>query len=343
VRSIGGFFVALLLALALAQAANARERTYYIAADEVVWRYAPHGMDMVAGKPLPHLFPEQLGWTYRKAIYRQYTDGSFKTLLARPPDELYEGIVGPTIRAEVGDTVVVVFKNNTHAPVDLAPGGIASHPAAVAVAPGGVETYHWNIRETDGPGPHDLSSVLYTYESNVNETQDENAGLIGPLIVTRWGSARADGSPSDVDREIIALYSIQAEARSFLIDANLADATINPKHVAKKPGIVFDLSNAIPSINGYTYGNMPIPSMRMGERVRWYMLSTQNDLDGHAPTWDGQTVLYQGNRLDTLSLVVPHEVADMVPDDPGIWLLVCEFNVHLDRGMKARYRVLPNR
>jgi FtsP/CotA-like multicopper oxidase with cupredoxin domain len=262
-------------------------------------------------------------------------------LLPRPADEQYEGIVGPTIHAEVGDTVVVVFKNNTNAPVDLAPGGLVSHPAATAVAPGRIVTYRWAIREADGPGPRDPSSILYAYESNVNETQDQNAGLLGPLIVTRWGSARADGSPKDVDREIIALYSIQAEARSFLIDANLADAQINPKHVRKQPGLIFDLSNAIPSINGYSFGNMPMPSMRVGERVRWYMLSTQNDLDGHAPTWDGQTVVYQGNRLDTISLVVPHEVVDMVPDDPGIWLLICEFNVHLDRGMNARYRVVP--
>jgi manganese oxidase len=339
--SIRSLAFALLLGFAFAGAASAQERTYYIAADEVLWSYTPHNADLVAGKALPTPFPQQLGWTYRKAIYRQYTDARFKTLLPRPADERYEGIVGPTIRAQVGDTVIVVFKNNTRAPVDLAPGGLVSHPAANAVAPGRTVTYHWNIRETDGPAPHDLSSVLYTYESNVNETQDENAGLIGPLIVTRWGSARADGSPNDVDREMIALYSIQAEARSFLLDANIAAAQTNPRHVRKQPGIIFDLSNAMPSINGYSFGNMPIPSMRVGERVRWYMLSTQNDLDGHAPTWDGQSVVYQGNRLDTLSLVVPHEVVDMVPDDPGVWLLVCEFNVHLDRGMKARYRILP--
>ena len=159
---------------------------------------------------------------------------------------LFIGRPGGIVDAQVGDTVVVVFKNNTRARVDLAPAGLASHPAATPVTPGQTVTYHWNIRETEGPGPHDLSSVLYTYESNVDETKDENAGLMGPLIVTRWGSAKPDGSPNDVDREIVALYSIQAEARSFLLDANLADARTNPKHVKKQPGIIFDLSNAIP-------------------------------------------------------------------------------------------------
>lgn len=333
--------IAALVVLAFGQAASARERVYYIAADVVMWNYAPHNVDMVAGKPLPRLAPEQLGWMYLKAIYRRYTDASFKTLAQRPLSDRYEGIVGPTIRGEVGDTIVVVFRNNTHAPVDLAPAGLVSHPAATAVVPGGTVTYRWNLREADGPGRNDLSSIVYTYESSVSEKGDENAGLIGPLIVTRWGSARADGSPKDVDREIVALYSVQAEGRSFLIDDNLADASTNPRHLKKNATFLFDISNAIPSINGFVFGNMPIPLMREGQRVRWYMLSTQNDLDGHAPTWDGQTVLSQGNRVDTIGLVTPHDVVDMVPDDPGIWLLVCEFNVHLVNGMKARYQVLP--
>ena len=32
-------------------------------------------------------------------------------------------------------------------------------------------------------------------------------------------------------------------------------------------------------------------------------------------------------------------VADMVPDNPGIWMLYCTLNIHLDFGMKARYQV----
>lgn len=339
-RSARVFALTALVSLLLAHAALAQERIHYIAADEVVWSYAPHHADLIAGKPLPPLSPAQLGWIYHKAIYREYSDASFTKVLGRSAQDRYEGLVGPTIHAEVGDTVTVVFRNHTQFPVDLAPAGLLSRPAATTVSPGRTVTYRWPIRAEDGPGPRDGSSVLYAYESNVDETKDQNAGLIGPLIVTRSGAARADGSPRDVDREIIALFSVQAEARSFLFPRNVGDPSVNPKHVSAK-AFLLDLSNAFPTLNGFVFGNMPIPDMRRGQHVRWYLLSTQNDLDAHAPTWDGQTVISQGNRVDTVGLVTPHMVADMVPDNPGLWLVVCEFNVHLLPGLEARYRVLP--
>jgi len=33
--------------------------------------------------------------------------------------------------------------------------------------------------------------------------------------------------------------------------------------------------------------------------------------------------------------------ADMVPDDPGIWLFHCHVGEHMMAGMSVRYRVLP--
>ncbi|HXW50564.1 MAG TPA: multicopper oxidase domain-containing protein [Candidatus Acidoferrales bacterium] len=320
--------------------AAARERIYYIAADEMLWNYAPSHRDLIAGKPLPPLQISQIGWVFHKIVYRQYTDASFEALAPIPVQDRYEGIVGPTIRAEVGDTVVVVFRNHTDEPVDIAPAGLYSDPAPAAVKPEATVTYRWPIRESVGPGPSDVSSVLYTYGSDVDQTRDENVGLIGPLIVTRWGDARPDGSPKDVDREIVTLFSSQAEGRSLLIGQNLSDPKLNPRHITRKSRL-FDLSNVFPSINGYVFGNMPVPVMRVGQHVRWYLLSTQNDVDGHAPTWDGGTVLSSGNRVDTVGLITPHSVADMVPDDPGQWLFICMLNVHLVAGLEATYRVTP--
>jgi len=42
----------------------------------------------------------------------------------------------------------------------------------------------------------------------VDEGKDINSGLIGPLVITRRGMARADGSPSDVDREVVAQFGL---------------------------------------------------------------------------------------------------------------------------------------
>ncbi len=334
-------------ALALFAASPARvlavERIHYVAADEVLWDYAPQHQDVIAGRPLPSLGPYQFGWSYHKAIYREYTDGTFATLRQRPLAEAYLGLVGPVIHAQVGDTVVIVFRNNTQFPLDVAVNGIASHPAPAAVAPGKTVRYVWPITAADGPSQNDGSSVLYVYQSDVTQTAAENAGLIGPLIVTRRGAARADGSPKDVDQEVVTLFSADAETRSLLFASNLADPAVNPKHLRVVRSPLFLLSNAFPTINGFSFGNMPMPVLKRGAHVRWYLLSTQNDIDGHLPTWDGQTVVWQGNRVDSLSLVAPHTIADMVPDNPGIWLLVCTLNVHLEAGMEARYQVVASK
>jgi hypothetical protein len=334
--------VALAVLTALAffhQPAAARERVHFIAADDVLWNYAPQGRNVISGKALRPEEAAQLGWTYHKAVYRAYTDASFTRLVPIPPGERYRGLIGPTIHAEVGDTVIVVFRNKTHVPLDIEPSGLRSVPKPGPVMPGATRTFRWPLSADDGPGAADGSSILFAYSSDVSTTPDENAGLIGPLVVTRKGSARADGSPMDVDREITALFSTQVESRSMLLQENLRDHFINPKGIGPAAKTFFN-DNLYPSINGYVYGNMPLPAMHVHDRVRWYLLSTMNDVDGHSPNWDGQTVLYQGNRSDSIGLVTPHVVVDMVPDDPGIWLLKCSFNVHLVLGLEARYEVV---
>jgi FtsP/CotA-like multicopper oxidase with cupredoxin domain len=37
------------------------------------------------------------------------------------------------------------------------------------------------------------------------------------------------------------------------------------------------------------------------------------------------------------------ETADMVPDAPGLWVLRCQVDDHMQAGMMARYEVLPAR
>ena len=77
-----------------------------------------------------------------------------------------------------------------------------------AVAPGSSYTYLWEVPEQAGPADGDVSSVLWPYHSHVDEGRDVNSGLIGPMIITRRGVARDDGSPQDVDREFIAMFAL---------------------------------------------------------------------------------------------------------------------------------------
>jgi hypothetical protein len=55
-------------------------RTYFIAADEVVWDYAPSGRNQVTGEPFTNPFERMvavpgkgaIGSKYKKTIYREY-------------------------------------------------------------------------------------------------------------------------------------------------------------------------------------------------------------------------------------------------------------------------------
>jgi len=337
-------------------------RTYYIGADQVNWDYAPQGTDEITGKPFDDVAdtyvktgPGRIGSTYRKCLYRGYTDASFSQRLKRPADEKYLGPLGPVIRAEVGDTIKVVFRNTCAFPASVHPHGVfyekdsegapyndGTHGADTAddgVPTGGTHTYVWEVPPRAGPGPDDGSSVMWMYHSHTDEVSDTYAGLMGPMEITRRGMARPDGSPKDVDREVFALFSVMNENASPYLEHNLHTFAQPPfPHPEDED---FEESNLMHSINGYVFGNQPMITMHKGERVRWYVMSMGTEVDLHTPHWHGNTVTVNGMRMDVVSLLpATMVVADMVPDDVGTWLFHCHVNDHIRAGMLTRYQVL---
>jgi hephaestin len=62
----------------------------------------------------------------------------------------------------------------------------------------------------------------------------------------------------------------------------------------------------------------------------------------HAPHWHGNVVEIGHMRTDVTSLTPMEMVtADMVPDNPGVWLIHCHLASHLLMGMQGRFEVLP--
>ena len=366
--------------------AAGRVRTYYIAAEETDWDYAPLGIDMMTGKPFEGTAaaytqpgPNHIGHVYRKAVYREYTDATFVTRKPRAPEDEYLGLLGPTLRAEVGDTIKVVFKNNAsrpygiHAPDTFRPknaaatgnvpdasGNVVDEDPSEMVEPGATLTYEWDLPSGAGPGAGDSSSVVWVYYSHASENRDVASGLVGAVIVTGRGQANADGTPKDVDREIVALFTAFNENESWYVQQNVA-AHINAadqKTLVEAgsanfsdsrgyftfAGTGFAETNYKFSVNGYLYGDGPVMTVQQGQRVRWYMLDMGDvgALNFHTPHWHGNTVLSHGTRRDTISLLpLGTETADMVPDAPGLWLFHCHLDDHMEAGMMARYEVLP--
>src|SRR6266545_1110189 len=342
--------------------ATGQTRTYYIAADPVAWNYVPSGRNLITGRPFApgeNVFvrraPDRIGHVYLKALYRRYTDAGFTRLKPRGPQWRHLGMLGPVIQAEVGNTVRVVFKNNLPFPASIHAHGVRYAKGAEgtpyadgtsgrakaddAVPPGRKHVYVWKVPERAGPGPMDGSSVLWMYHSHVDEVVDTNSGLVGPIIVTRRGMARPDGSPRDVDREVVTYFSVVAETLKRNLPQNLRRYVGRPPRVDRDDE-EFHESNLMHSINGYVYGNLPGLALRKGEHVRWYVMDLGTEVDLHTPHWHGNTVTVNGMRTDMAQLLPGMMlVADMRPDAPGRWLLHCHVNDHIRAGMLALYTV----
>ena len=360
------------------QTQTAKVRTYYIAADEVEWDYAPGGVNKMMGmkfdgysKVFVERGPHRIGSIYRKALYREYTDESFAHLKPRPAEWESSGILGPILRAEVGDTIRVVFKNKATHPYSMHPHGVfykkdsegalyedgtsGSDKVDDAVPPGKTHVYTWEVPERAGPGPNDPSSIVWLYHSHAYEMRDVESGLVGAIIISRRGAADASGKPKDVDREFVCLFMLFDENQSWYLDHNIQTYTSDPKGVNKgefvpvdadgnlaPAGTGFSVANGKFAINGYIYGTGPVMTMKKGERVRWYLVGLGEGFSFHTPHWHGNVVLQDGKRTDVVSLMQAQMVTvDMVPDDPGTWMFHCHLDDHMEAGMMAFYKVEP--
>jgi len=313
--------VGLLLVWFASSSCLAATRHYYIAAEDVTWNYAPSGHNLLNGNLVPQPWSRKLEWD--KSRFIEYTDDTFTTPKRQPE---WLGILGPIIRAEVGDEIVIDFLNRGRRGHDLHPHGLHYDKSnegslylpiskGAFVAPGARYTYHWFAKPSSGPGPGQPSSIVWWYHGHVDSSVEINAGLMGPIIVTAKGKAKPDGSPKDVDREFVA---------SFMIFNELG---------AKPEGQFY-------AINGFIFGNLPGLTMKQGDKVRWYLLGMGNEVDLHTPHWHGETVADGGRNTDVIELL-PGSMAtvDMVADNPGTWMFHCHVQDHMEAGMMAVYTV----
>jgi hypothetical protein len=322
-RSPGAVCILLGLSIALSVPLRvaAKDRHYYIAAEDTAWDYAPSGKDLVHGTALPALWRSQKSWN--KTKYVEYTDATFTV---RKPQPEWLGILGPVLRAEVGDTVFVQFMNRSATAHSIHPHGLhydkdnegsvyLPYGAGAGVQPGASYTYKWLADKNSGPAPGDPSSRVWWYHSHVDAEKEINAGLLGPIIVTAAGMADASGAPKNVDREFVLMFMIFDELHGK--DSGLFHA-----------------------INGYVFGNLPGLLMRQGERVRWHLLCLGNERDLHTPHWHGETVTYRKSHTDVVELLPGSmATADMVADNPGAWMFHCHVADHMEAGMMAIYTV----
>ncbi|XP_011821682.1 PREDICTED: hephaestin isoform X3 [Mandrillus leucophaeus] len=330
-------------------------RIYYIMAEEVEWDYCPDRSwelewhNQSEKDSYGYIFLNNkdglLGSRYKKAVFREYTDGTFRIPRPRTGPEEHLGILGPLIKGEVGDILTVVFKNNASRPYSVHAHGVLESTTGwpLAAEPGEVLTYQWNIPERSGPGPNDSACVSWIYYSAVDPIKDMYSGLVGPLTICRKGILEPHGGRSDMDREFALLFLIFDENQSWYLEENVAT------HGSQDPGSInlqdetFLESNKMHAINGKLYANLRGLTMYQGERVAWYMLGMGQDVDLHTIHFHAESFLYRNGenyRADVVDLFPgTFEVVEMVASNPGTWLLHCHVTDHVHAGMETLFTV----
>lgn len=308
-------------------------RTYYIAAENVTWDYAPGGMDPMTHELVPFPWGEQT--KYDKVRYIEYTD---QTFTVKKPQPEWLGVLGPVIRGVQGDTLKVVFYNKADKPYSMHPHGVRydkdNEGASMGmemkgsggnVLPGEKFTYTWSVPPESAPQKSEGGSKVWWYHSHVDTKQDIYDGLLGPIIITSAKHAKSDGTPDDADKEFVTTFMIFDESKPGMSEAQ-KEASM--KH----------------TINGYIFHNLPGLVMNNGDKVRWHLLGMGNEVDIHTTHWHGGVVLSrESNSYTDVVELLPGSMktVDMLADNPGQWMYHCHVLDHIKAGMIGMYTVNP--
>ncbi|MYF99429.1 multicopper oxidase domain-containing protein [Candidatus Poribacteria bacterium] len=335
------FFVSILLFMCVSFV-DAATREYWIAAENIVWNYAPSGKNLIRPKMGLDVWGKVLA--YHKYRYIQYTDDTYTTQVEQPE---WMGILGPQIRAVEGDSIKVHFLNRADKPLSIHVHGLQYDEAnegadmkgpGGAVPPGGKFTYRWEVNEDAAPGPNDSSSIVWLYHSHVDAVTEVYDGLIGTIVVTKKGMERSDDDPrpKDVDKAFTTLFLIFNENEREIAEDVPHEVYESPEEEEE--------GNLKHAINGLIFGNLKGLEVQQDDRVRWHLVGLGTEVDMHTAHWHGQTVLNAGKRTDVVDLLPGSMVTvDMIARTPGNWLYHCHVADHITAGMNTRWRVLPKR
>ncbi|XP_016336918.1 hephaestin-like protein 1 [Sinocyclocheilus anshuiensis] len=326
---------------------------YFICAEEVEWDYSPDRTwelqnfntteDNSPGSLFVGTGKNRLGSRYKKAIYREYTDATFRTRKLRQPQEEHLEILGPIIQAEVGQVLLITFMNKASHPYSIQAHGVRTSSKPEAVMSGNMTQYRWIIPVKSGPGVSDPNCIAFAYRSAVDFVKDTASGLIGPLIICRRGVLDQDRQRMDVDREFALLFMVFDENKSWYLEENIQSYYNSSEPLLRDAE--FQKSNKMYGINGKLYANLHGLEMVEGERVIWYLFGMGNEADIHTVHFHAETFTYkadEAHRTDVYDLIPgSFQTLEMVAEVNGTWLLHCHVANHIRAGMETTFIVKP--
>ncbi|MDH6109829.1 FtsP/CotA-like multicopper oxidase with cupredoxin domain [Kitasatospora sp. MAP12-15] len=319
-----------------------RVREYWVQAESFEHNAVPNGYDGMMGT---RYTAEQT--TFWAIGFRAYTPNFGAPLPAdTSPTGIgtNSGIPGPVLRAHVGDTLIVHFRNNDahyQWPHSMHPHGVrydgnndggwlADDPAhaGTAIPYGGTYTYTWTaLPSSVGTWPYHDHSIPQTCPAPASTTAaaaphagmamgagggvmeiGAELGLFGIIAVT-------DAHTPPVDREFIL----------FFHDAYAADV----------PALAQDTD----MFNGGAFlDNTPTFTARNGERIRWRIAALGKEF--HVFHLHGHRWL-RGDRFVDSEILGPSTTltVEYTENNPGDWIYHCHVTDHMMGGMVGRYQV----
>ncbi|XP_038205892.1 LOW QUALITY PROTEIN: coagulation factor V [Arvicola amphibius] len=328
---------------------------YFIAAEEVIWNYAPvipTTMDKKYRSLHLDNFSNQIGKQYKKVIYRQYEDETFSKRMESSGTK-QSGILGPIIRAQVRDTLKIVFKNMASRPYSIYPHGVTfspyedgvnssstsgSHTMIRPVQPGESYTYKWNILEFDEPTENDAQCLTRPYYSDVDVTRDITSGLIGLLLICKSRSLDQRGIQRAADIEQQAVFAVFDENKSWYIEDNINKFCENPEEV-KRDDPKFYESNIMSTLNGYVPESISTLGFCFDDTVQWHFCSVGIYDDILTVHFTGHSFIYGKKHEDTLTLFpMSGESVTVTMDNVGTWMLTTMNSNPRHKNLKLRFR-----
>jgi FtsP/CotA-like multicopper oxidase with cupredoxin domain len=279
-------------------------REYWIQAETRNWEITPHKRDEWHNRPLNSRN------AYRAFMYREMTPG-FAEYVRAPT------LPGPTLFAEVGDVLVVHFRNadtKLRQAVTMHPHGVKYNPeydgaymgeftrAGGFIAPGDTFTYQWEcVPESVGVWPY--------HDHGPNHTLNTFRGLFGAVIVRPKGAKQPD--------RVYCLFAHELPPPITGRDENLQ------------------------CFNGRSYaGNTPTLRSRVGDDVEIHAIGMDSNFHTfhiHGHRWRDAAGAFVDNPAMGPDIPV---TARFVEDNPGRWLYHCHVFSHMP-GMAGWYVVEP--
>ncbi|XP_070770025.1 coagulation factor VIII [Enoplosus armatus] len=321
---------------------------HYIAAEEVTWDYAPHleptDSELQSGY-LPEA-PHHLGYKYKKVVYVEYTDESF-TQRKDPANTL----LGPLLKGKVNDQIHITFRNLASRPFNIYPNGLTkifplqrSTNAAekdlhsMGVPPNGTFGYIWRLTTDDGPLEGDPQCLTQLYQSTVSPERDLASGLVGTLLICKYGAIDDKGRLLGPDKEWSLIFAVFDENRSWYINESMQTSSQNSPNATDPE---FYNSNVIYSVNGIMFSGRQFVTCKT-DVTFWHVANVGTQSDFLSVYFTGNLFQYQGLYQSVLTLfpmtgmTVPMETELM-----GEWEISAFDGSLKSRGMSIHYTVRP--